>query len=232
MSIILTLLIAVAIGYLLGSIPAAVWIGKGIYGIDVRTVGSGNAGSTNVYRTLGFKAGFACQIIDILKASIATKIFIYDPSSSFNFYTLIDINITNETYILPFIPIFAGLASVIGHVYPVFAGFRGGKGINCLLGMMIVLVPSATLICLGVFIVTLLITKYVSLSSMLATLTFPIIQLVLILKFGTSSILNLYFGIGIFLTIFVIYTHRTNIVRIKNKTESEVNLLEKLFRKK
>ena len=203
------LAILLCVSYLAGSIPAAVWIGKGFYGIDVREHGSGNAGSTNVYRILGAKAGVAVQVIDILKGwfpvFLAGKLNI--------------IGIDPQSVLI--MQLIAGIVSVLGHVFPVFAGFKGGKGVNTLLGMMFGIHPFATT-CSGLtFICVLLSTKYVSLGSMLGALTFPFTLLIL----NDSPNLLVYTGFIAF--ILIVITHRENIKRLMNGTESKANLFQK-----
>src|SRR3954463_4049953 len=149
-------------GYLFGSIPTAVWIGKFFYNIDVREYGSGNAGATNTFRVLGKKAGIPVLLIDVLKGFAAVCLAYlseYRPSSN---------QFINLQLVL-------GIASLVGHIFPIFASFRGGKGIATLLGIILAVHPYAAFCAIAVFIITLLISSYVSLSSMTAALCFPVI---------------------------------------------------------
>ena len=201
------------LAYLLGSIPTAIWLSKGLYKKDVRNYGSGNAGSTNMYRVFGFTAGFITQIIDILKGYIATNLPVW-------FWD--DLPEENKTYIL----LAHGLLAVIGHVYPVFAKFKGGKGINTLLGMMIAIEPMASLVGVLVFIIVLLIWKYVSLASMTAVLSFPLYLLFSHFVLGKPLDIVMLI-VGFLLWLGVTYTHRSNIKRLLNGTESKASFLVK-----
>src|SRR4051812_41398356 len=156
---------ALVLAYLLGSIPTAVWIGRAFYNIDVREYGSGNAGATNTFRVLGKKAGIPVMLLDILKGWTATNLAYF-----IGFSTTGAINsIAYTNYALAL-----GVAAVMGHLFPIFAGFRGGKGVATLFGMILAIHFHAALLCVVVFVVVLLITKYVSLSSIAAAFTYPI----------------------------------------------------------
>src|SRR6201747_1520560 len=152
---------ALILAYLCGSIPTAVWIGLAFYGVDVREYGSGNAGATNTFRVLGKKAGIPVMLIDILKGFTAT-----------NLAFLIPIPGPHSNYISYQLAL--GIAAVMGHLFPVFAGFRGGKGIATLFGMVLAIHLQAALLCVIVFILVLLITRYVSLSSIVAGFSYTI----------------------------------------------------------
>ncbi len=195
--------------YLLGSIPSAVWIGNYFYKIDVREYGSGNAGSTNVFRVLGKRAGIPVLIIDILKGFAAVSIAYcseYQKGSN-QFINL---------------QLVFGMASLVGHIFPVFASFRGGKGIATLLGIILAVHPLAAVISIGIFVIVLLISKYVSLSSMIAAVAFPIIVIVV---FKTKVPALIIFSILI--AILVLITHQKNIERLLRREESKANILKK-----
>ena len=198
------ILIVVLIAYLLGSIPSSVWIGKIFYGIDVREHGSGNAGTTNTIRILGYKAGIPVFIIDALKGWFAvflTKIvFGYFPSIEMPEY----------------MSLIAAVAVVLGHIFPVFAGFRGGKGVATLLGVGFGLIPIPALIALGIFMVVLLCFGYVSLASITAAVTLPFITYFFVMP-GKLLLLLLTIAVAIFIPI----THRQNIKRLLNGTENK-----------
>src|SRR5579863_9010419 len=155
-----TMLIA---AYLFGSIPTAVWIGRAFYGIDVREYGSGNAGATNTFRVLGKKAGIPVMLIDILKGYTATHFL----------SKIIGVSITggHHAHLINY-QLALGIAAVMGHLFPVFAGFRGGKGIATLFGMVLAVNLPAGLLCVIMFIIVLLITRYVSLSSIMGGFTY------------------------------------------------------------
>jgi glycerol-3-phosphate acyltransferase PlsY len=207
--------VALFTAYLLGSLPFAVWISKWFYHQDIRTMGSGNAGSTNMYRNFGFIAGFTTQILDILKSYVATLL---------PFIFTLDPRFQSTSFLLLF-----GAISVIGHVYPIFAGFRGGKGVNSILGMMLAIAPVYTFLCLIVFILVLWIWEYVSLGSILATFSFIIFQVIGYVIYKTLDIVLLIAGSLLFL--FIVYTHRENIQRIRKGTESKASFIQKLKRK-
>ncbi|MCB9230236.1 MAG: glycerol-3-phosphate 1-O-acyltransferase PlsY [Bacteroidia bacterium] len=204
--------------YLLGSIPSAVWISRAFFGKDVRTLGSGNAGSTNMFRNFGAAAGIACQVIDIGKAMLAAALpwILARPGLEIEYFG------NNQPLELQML--LTGLVAVVGHIYPVFAGFKGGKGINCLLGTMLVVNPAAAGICLLVFVATLLLSKYVSLSSMLGTLSFPVFVLIRDLS-GGEGINWLLAGLGLCMLGLVCFTHRENIGRLLKGQESKAGFL-------
>ena len=195
--------------YLLGSIPTAVWWGKRYYGIDVREFGSGNAGATNTFRVLGKKAGIPVLLIDVFKGTIAVLLAHFTP---FVFDTNEFVNLE----------LGLGIAVLIGHVFPLFAGFRGGKGVATILGVVICLTPITSLLVLLVFVIVLLSTRYVSLSSMTAGLSFPFF-LNIVLK-NQNQILLLF---SVFVAILLIITHKKNISRLLKKQESKVDLFVK-----
>jgi acyl phosphate:glycerol-3-phosphate acyltransferase len=204
---------ALILAYLCGSIPSAVWIGQAFYGIDVREYGSGNAGATNTFRVLGKKPGIAVMIIDIVKGWTAT-----------NFVYFIGLSVTGPLHSVTFTnyQLALGITAVMGHLFPIFAGFRGGKGIATLCGMILAVHPPAALFCIGVFIVVLLCTKYVSLSSISAGFTFPL-SLVFYFHSPLRSIL-LY---GICICILILVTHQKNIERLLKGKENRINLFRK-----
>ncbi len=200
------ILIFIIIAYLIGSIPTSVWIGKRFYNIDVREFGSGNAGATNTFRVLGKKAGIPVLIIDILKGSLAVAL------AYLSAYTVNSFNFIN-------LQLGLGVAALVGHIFPIFAGFRGGKGVATILGIVICILPLASVFSLIVFLVSLVSFRIVSLSSMLAGIAFPV---VLNLALGNTNPVLTTFSIVV-ATLLVI-THRKNIKRLINKQESKVNL--------
>lgn len=205
-----TTLILILFGaYLLGSIPTAVWWGKGFYHIDVREFGSGNAGATNTFRVLGKKAGIPVLIIDILKGIAAVSLVRFSPfEADTNSYINFQLGL--------------GVAALLGHIFPVFAGFRGGKGVATLLGVVICLHPLACAASLGVFLIVLLASKYVSLSSMSAGLIFPFFLNVVF--HNTNPTLMIF---SFVVAILLVITHKKNIVRLMKRQESRVNLFPK-----
>ncbi len=198
--------VLIFIAYLLGSIPTSVWIGKSFYKIDVREFGSGNAGATNTFRVLGKNAGIPVLIIDILKGTAAVAL----------------------AYLASFVPksdefinlqLGLGIAALIGHIFPVFAGFRGGKGVATILGIVICILPVSCSLALVVFLVVLLSTRIVSLSSMIGGISFPIFLNVIL---GNDNQILMVFSIIV--SALLIVTHRKNIKRLLKKEESKVQL--------
>jgi len=203
------LLISIIISaYLLGSIPTAVWVGKGFYGIDIRDHGSKNAGATNTIRVLGWKAGLPVMVIDILKGFAAVTLIRFVQSLAPGTDQFVNFQLI------------LGGAAVIGHIFPVFARFRGGKGVATLFGMALAISPFSTLVCAGVFILTLFLTKYVSLSSILAGFTFPLAVIVI---FHTSVTSMVVFSIAV--SVLLVITHQKNIGRLLRREESKATFL-------
>lgn len=198
-------ILAGLLAYLLGSIPTAIWIGKRFHNIDVREHGSGNAGATNVIRVLGWKTGIPVLIIDIAKGWFAAILPV--------FLHLADKN----TALLINLQIFAGLIAIAGHIFPVFAGFRGGKGVATVFGVFLAIQPLLTISCMGVFLTMLFITGIVSISSMTAGISFPVF---LFLFFDTPSLLFKIFAIIVGTALIV--THRKNIGRIWKGEETRL----------
>lgn len=195
--------------YLIGSIPSAVWVGKSFYGIDVREYGSGNAGATNTFRVLGKRPGTAVLIMDILKGFLAVKVA----------YILGDY----ETQSPEFIDFELALAvcGLLGHVFPVYVGFRGGKGVATMLGILIGVHPPAAAVCAVVFLVSFATSRYVSLSSMLAGIAFPVVIMVF---YSTNSSINIF---SLAVAIMILVTHQRNIERLFAGEESRVNLFRR-----
>jgi len=197
------------VAYLLGSIPTAVWLGKICYGVDVREHGSKNAGATNTFRVLGKKPGIIVLIVDIFKGAIST----YLPVST---QLITDEDILIQTQIL------CAVFAVLGHVLPIFAGFKGGKGVATSLGVIIGLQPNAALICFLIFLLVFIISKYVSLGAIVASFFFPIV-----IRFVVGCESNWLFVFSIILGTLVILAHRKNIRRLLNGEENKMNLFKK-----
>ena len=201
----LNAVLSAVLAYLLGSIPSAVWIGKRFHNIDVREHGSGNAGTTNTIRVLGWTTGIPVLIIDIAKGWLSAMLPVFfhlaDPGSA----------------LLINLQIIAGIIAIIGHVFPLFAGFRGGKGVATVFGVFLALQPLLTICCMGVFLVLLFTTGIVSISSMTAGIAFPVF---LFLFFDTPSVLFRIFAIIVGIALLV--THRKNIGRIWRGEETKI----------
>ncbi|WP_207532267.1 glycerol-3-phosphate 1-O-acyltransferase PlsY [Desertivirga arenae] len=204
---------ALILAYLCGSIPSAVWIGQAFYGIDVREYGSGNAGATNTFRVLGKKPGIAVMVIDIVKGWTATNLVYF-----------IGLSVTGPLHSVQFTnyQLALGITAVMGHLFPIFAGFRGGKGIATLCGMILAVHLQAALICIGVFLVVLLVSKYVSLSSISAGFAFPL-SIIFVFHSPLRSIV-LY---GMCICILILVTHQKNIERLLKGKENRINLFRK-----
>ena len=203
-------LTALLIAYLLGSLPSAVWIGKALYGIDVREYGSGNAGATNTFRVLGKRAGIPVLLMDITKGYMALQLALW-----FGNYLPGTQQYVNFKLAL-------GIAALLGHIYPVFAGFRGGKGVATLLGILLGVQPVAAVICAGIFLVVLISTHYVSLGSMAAALAYPFIIMLVLAE--TIPSVNIF---AMSVSILVLITHQKNIERLLKGTESKVYLFSR-----
>jgi glycerol-3-phosphate acyltransferase PlsY len=204
---------ALIFAYLFGSIPTAVWIGQAFYGIDVREYGSGNAGATNTFRVLGKKAGIPVMLIDILKGWTATNLAFF-----------IGLSVTGPQHSVQFVnyQLALGISAVMGHLFPIFAGFRGGKGIATLFGMILAIHLEASLLCVLVFLVVLLLTNYVSLSSLAAGFTFPL-SVIFVFQVSVKSII-IY---GMCICVLIMVTHQKNIERLLKGSESKVNLFKR-----
>ncbi|RPD51212.1 MULTISPECIES: glycerol-3-phosphate 1-O-acyltransferase PlsY [Chitinophagaceae] len=202
-------LLLIFLAYLIGSIPTAVWVSKNFFGIDIRDYGSGNAGATNTYRVLGSKWGTFVMAIDMIKAVVAVKLAFMLPEAY-----------DNELYLIN-LQLGLGLAAVIGHIFPIWANFKGGKGVASLFGMVLGIQPNVALCCVGVFILVLYLTRWVSLSSILASVAFPIFILVI---FNEPE--PLYRVFTIVVALLVVFTHQKNIGRIIKGNESKVPILK------
>lgn len=200
--------------YLLGSINAAVIVSKGFYGVDIRTLGSNNAGSTNMFRELGFKAGALTQVVDIGKGSLSAAL------PFFAHWWLPGTQHWLSGMELELQSIICGLLSVIGHLYPVYFGFKGGKGINTLLGMMLVTNWQASLICIAGWILILYLNRYVANASMGAVLIYPLFLIVKSLSTGEPANWVL-IGVGFAMFLLVVFTHRSNIQRLLKGEEDK-----------
>lgn len=206
MSIVIITMIA---AYLLGSIPSAVWYGQAFFGIDIRDYGSGNAGATNTFRVLGKKAGSVVMAIDILKGWTAT---------SLPYFLIFWDAIPSEDIIL--YQLLHGVASVFGHVFPVYANFKGGKGVATLFGMVLAIQLNVALLCVAIFILVVLLSKYISLGSMIGTLAFPV--LLMLPRFNPEEPALIIFGFAMFAI--VMLTHQKNIRRMLKGEESKTNI--------
>jgi glycerol-3-phosphate acyltransferase PlsY len=202
-------LLLIVLAYLIGSIPTALWVSRNFFGFDIRDYGSGNAGATNTYRVLGPGWGSFVMIIDMLKGIIAVKLIYLLP-----YYLDHETQMTN-------LQIGLGLAAVIGHIFPIWAEFRGGKGVATVFGMVLGIQPVVAVCCVGVFLLVLYLTRFVSLSSILASIAFPVFILVI---FNEPEHLYRIFAIAV--ALMVLITHQKNIGRLLQGDESKVPILK------
>jgi acyl phosphate:glycerol-3-phosphate acyltransferase len=208
-------LILIITAYLIGSIPTALIISKSFFDVDIREYGSGNMGATNTFRVLGSKFGTIVMIGDMLKGIFAVSL-----------YNLLPYYLTNEldrTNLM----IGLGMAAVAGHIYPIWAQFRGGKGVATLFGMVLAIQPMVALSCVGVFLCVLFLTRYVSLSSILAGVALPICVLWI---YNEKEVFYRVFAVAV--AALVVLTHQKNISRLLKGNESRVPILKYRDRKK
>lgn len=199
----------VLLAYALGSIPSSVWVSRYFFGIDIRDYGSGNAGATNTYRVLGSKWGTIVMVADMLKGFLAVKLAFLLPFYAYDEFARTSFQVG------------LGLCAVIGHILPVWAQFRGGKGVATLFGLVLGISPWSALGCVGVFLFVLYLTRFVSLSSILASLSFPIFILVI---FNVDNAAYRIFAVAV--ALMVVLTHQKNIGRILRGNESKVPILK------
>lgn len=218
----INLLAIIVTSYLLGSIPNSIILSKMAKGIDIREHGSGNAGGTNVIRVLGFKLGLSVIFLDALKGALAVIIIarLFSGSMPFNNLTPFDD--------FTLVQIIAGISAVVGHIWTIFAGFKGGKGIATALGMLLIIITIDMLIAVGVFLIVVSISKYVSLGSISAAITVPLAL------FARENIFHvnipgyhILLPFIILISLLVILTHRENITRLLKGKESKLNFAKK-----
>ncbi len=204
----ISLIVIIVLSYLAGSIPTSIIMSKLTRGIDIRDHGSGNAGATNAIRVLGWKIGIIVIIVDVGKAVLATLL-------------ISKIRIDPVPLSHNMVQIIAGLSAIFGHIWTIFAGFKGGKGVGTAAGMLFSLYPIAGVICLVIFGIVLLTGRYVSVASMTAAISLPIVILILN-KFFNYSISNELFYFAIFMAALIVFTHRSNIKRLMNGEENRI----------
>ena len=207
--------ILIILAYLIGSIPTAIIVSKVFFNIDIREYGSGNMGATNTFRVLGPKFGTIVMVGDMLKGILAVAL-----------YNLLPYYLTNEldrTNLM----IGLGLAAVVGHIYPIWAGFRGGKGVATLFGMVLAIQPIVAINCVGVFLLVLYLTRYVSLSSILAGVALPICVLWI---YNEQEVFYRVFAVAV--ACLIVLTHQKNISRLIKGNEGRVPILKHRDRKK
>jgi glycerol-3-phosphate acyltransferase PlsY len=202
-------LLIIVLAYLIGSVPTAVWVSRHFFDIDIREYGSGNAGATNVFRVLGPKWGTWVMVVDMLKGFIAVKLALLLPEY---------LDSENQ---LQNLQLGLGMAAVIGHIFPIWADFKGGKGVATLFGIVLGISPWTAISCVGIFGLVLYLTRFVSLSSILASIAFPVFILVI---FNVDNPTYRIFAVAI--ALLVLLTHQKNIGRLLKGVESKVPILK------
>lgn len=212
-----SLIVILLVSYFLGSVPGALWSSKALHGVDIRNYGSHNCGATNAFRVVGWQAGALATIVDFgkgfLAAGVVASIIRIDPIPNLGVFGW-------ETATV--LGLLAGITAVVGHMYPIFARFEGGKGVNTAAGMLFALTPLTMALTLAVFALVLFSSRYVSLASIIAAIAFP--SLVVLRRYGFGADLDpslLVFG-GL-LALAIIVAHRSNIQRLLNGTESQIS---------
>jgi acyl phosphate:glycerol-3-phosphate acyltransferase len=218
----LNLLFVVLLSYIAGSIPNSIIVSKLVRGIDIREHGSGNAGGTNVFRVLGWKYGVLVILLDAFKGALAVIViarfyldrFPFNNVTPFDDFTLVQI--------------ICGIVAVIGHIWTVFAGFRGGKGIATGLGVLLMMISFDVVVALGVFFVVVGISRYISLGSLIAAVSIPLILVIRENIFGVNIPgYHTLLPFCIAIALLVIYTHRKNIDRLLKGSESKISFVKK-----
>lgn len=203
------MLSSILLAYLIGSIPSAVWYGEAFFGIDVRDYGSGNAGATNTFRVLGKRAGIVVMALDIFKGWTATTLAF--------FLVLWDVIPADDLILYQLLH---GVSAVLGHVFPIYVKFKGGKGIATLFGMVLAIQLNVALLCVAIFALVVLLSRYVSLGSMIGTLAFPV--LLMMPRFNPEEPALVIFGFMMFAL--VMLTHQKNLRRMLKGEESKTNI--------
>ncbi len=210
-----SVVVILLLSYLAGSIPGSVWMGQLLYGVDVRKHGSLNAGATNVFRVLGWKAGVLSTIVDLgkglLAAGVIASIRIDGLPSGFTFWQVESV-----------MRLLAGIAAIVGHMLPIWARFRGGKGVNTAAGVLFALTPKTMWIVIGVFALVLFSSRYVSLASIVAAIMFPATIAIRMFIFDIEALDRSLLLFGIIFALAILYAHRSNIQRLIAGTENKV----------
>ena len=210
-----SIVVILLLSYLAGSIPGSVWMGQLLYGVDVRKHGSLNAGATNVFRVLGWKAGVLSTIVDLgkglLAAGVIASIRIDELPSGFAFWQVESV-----------VRLLAGIAAIVGHMLPVWARFRGGKGVNTAAGVLFALTPKTMWIVIGVFALVLFSSRYVSLASIIAAIMFPATIAIRMFVFDIEALDRSLLLFGSIFALAILYAHRSNIQRLIAGKENKV----------
>jgi glycerol-3-phosphate acyltransferase PlsY len=197
------------VGYLIGSFPSAVWIGKIFHNLDIREHGSHNAGATNTFRVLGKRWGWLVLALDVGKGFLAASVPFFLSSLYLGF--------KDEVLILQ---LMASFFAILGHVFPILANFRGGKGVATTLGIILSINLDTALICLGIFLIVFLLSKFVSLGAIVASFFFPVVSFFVMKEDARIMIV-----FSILISLIVIFSHKKNIVRLWRGEENKMNFL-------
>ncbi len=213
----ISVVVIMFLSYLVGSIPGSLWTGKLLYSIDLREHGSGNAGATNAFRVLGWKAGVVSTVVDLgkglLAAGVIAPLLRIDPLPTWG---LVPWQATTVVCLA------AGLVAILGHMFPVWAKFQGGKGMNTAAGVLFALTPVTTAIALGVFVAVLISFRYVSLASITAAIAFPSAVAIRRYVFDIESLDPSLLVFGAVMAAGIIFAHRSNIKRLMQGNENRV----------
>lgn len=213
----LSFLVIIVLSYLIGSIPSSVWVGKLTKGVDIRDHGSGNAGATNTFRVLGWKSGTVVSLIDMGKGFVAT---FYISQIGFALGEMPEmVGVWNIDI---FMRVIAGLFAVIGHVYPLYANFKGGKGVITAAGMLYGIEPISISLALIIFGTVLFTSRYVSLASILATFSYPLFLLTMRYGFNMEQIDGSLMVFGSVVALGIIIKHSSNINRLIKGQENRI----------
>ncbi len=218
----LNLIFVIVLAYLVGSIPTSIILSKLVKGIDIRNYGSGNAGGSNVFRVLGWKWGVLTILLDTVKGAVAVIVIarLYLDNFPFNNITPFDD--------FTLVQIICGVSAVLGHVWTVFAGFRGGKGIATGLGVLITITTLDMVVALGIFVLVVTLSRYISLGSLIAAVSVPLILIVRENIFGVNIPgYHTILPFSILLALLVIFTHRANINRLLKGSEKKISFVKK-----
>jgi glycerol-3-phosphate acyltransferase PlsY len=211
----LSVIVITILSYLIGSVPASLWISKHFFKVDIRDYGSGNVGATNAFRVLGWKAGLLTTLVDagkgVLAVGVIGSIRIDDLPSGFGAWEVEMI-----------VRLIAAVAAVVGHMFPLYAGFRGGKGVNTAAGALAAITPLTIVIVAIVFVLVLLQSRYVSLASISAALSFPSVVAIRKFVFHVDAMDMSLLIFGGALALAIVYAHRANIRRLLNGTEKRI----------
>ncbi len=204
--------VILVLSYLIGSVPSSVWLGKMVHGVDVRDYGSGNAGATNAFRVLGWKVGSSALLLDMGKGAFAAGVIAQlriGTVPSFGAWELDTV-----------IALLAGLGAIVGHMFPLYLGFDGGKGVATTAGALLAITPLTMLIVMALFLAVLLPSGYVSLASMTSAVAFPVAVAVQIFVFNTGLDLSV-LAVGVLLAVGIVFAHRSNIRRLMKGEENQ-----------